>query len=65
MNEAILVVLCIIVVVITLGVLYSMPSAFLKEFEKSFHEAINKRDEEFEKRQILNRELRKWFFGSK
>lgn len=63
MNEVILVVLCIIGTIIALSVLYSMPSAFLKEFEKSCHETIKKRDKELEEKEKLNRELRKWFFG--
>ena len=53
----------IVGIIIGLSVLYSMPSAFLKEFEKSCHETIKKRDKELEEKEKLNRELRKWFFG--
>ena len=63
MNEVILVILSIVGIIIGLSVLYSMPSAFLKEFEKSCHETIKKRDKELEEKEKLNRELRKWFFG--
>ena len=62
MNEALLIVLSIVGIIIALAVLYSMPSAFLKEFEKSCHETIKKRDKEFEEREKLNKELRKWLF---
>lgn len=62
MNDTILIILGIIGVIIALGVLYSMPSAFLKEFEKSCHEAIQKRDKEIEEREKLNKELKKWLF---
>ena len=63
MNEVILVVLSIVGIIIALSVLYSIPSAFLKKFEKSCYETIKKRDEELEEKAKLNRELRKWFFG--
>ena len=63
MNEVILIILSIVGIIIVLSVLYSMPSAFLKEFEKSCHETIKKRDTELEEKEKLNRELRKWFFG--
>ena len=62
MNEVILVVLCIIGVIIALSILYSMTSAFLKEFEKSCYETIKKRDKEIEEKEKLNREFRKWLF---
>ena len=61
MNDVVLVILGIIGVIIALSVLYSMPSAFLREFEKSCHESIKKRDKELKEK--LNRELRKWLFG--
>ena len=62
MNEVILILLCIIGVIIALSVLYNIPSAFLKEFEKSCHESIKKRDKEFEEKEKLNKELRKLLF---
>lgn len=62
MNEVILALLYIILVIISLAVLYSMPGAFLKEFKKSCHKSIEKRDKEFEEKEKLNRELRKWLF---
>lgn len=62
MNEVILVVLSIIGMIIALYVLYSMPSAFLKEFEKSCHKEIKKRNKELEEKENLFRELRKWLF---
>lgn len=62
MNEVILVMLCIIGAIIALSVLYNMPSAFLKEFERSCHETIEKRDKELEEKEKLNRELKKWLF---
>lgn len=58
MNEIILIVLSIIGILIALYILYSMPRAFLKEFEKSCRETIKKRDEELEEKEKLNRELR-------
>lgn len=60
MNEIILVVISIIGILITLCILYSMPSAFLKEFEKSCHEVVKKRDKELEEKGELNKEFRKW-----
>ena len=63
MNSVMLSLLGIIGLLITLSVLYSIWSAFLKEFEKSCHESIKKRDKEFEEK--LNKELRKWLFGGK
>ena len=60
--ETILIVLCIIGVIISLSVLYSIPNAFLKEFEKACHETIKKRDKELEEKEKLNKELRKWLF---
>lgn len=62
MKEILLVILCIVGIIIALSVLYSIPSAFLKEFEKSCHESIKKRDKELEEKEKLNRELRKWLF---
>lgn len=59
-NEIILVVISIIGILITLCILYSMPSAFLKEFEKSYHEVVKKRDKELEEKGELNKEFRKW-----
>ena len=62
LNDVILIVTSIIGVIITLYVLYSMPTAFLKEFEKSCHESIEKRNKELEEKEKLNRDLRKWLF---
>lgn len=62
MNDIILIALCIIITIIALFALYSMPSAFLKEFEKSCHETINKRDRDKELKEKLNKEFRKWLF---
>lgn len=39
-----------------------MPSAFLKEFEKNCHKSIEKGNKEFEEKEKLNKELRKWVF---
>ena len=61
-KEILLMVLCVVGIIIALYVLYSMPSAFLKEFEKACHETIKKRDKELEEKEKLNRELRKWLF---
>ena len=61
MNEIILIILGVIAFIISLTLLYSIPSAFLKEFEKSCHESIKKRDKDLEEEK-LNKELRKWFF---
>ena len=47
MNEIILIILGIIAFIISLAMLYSMPRAFLKEFEKNCHEFI--------KREIIRR----------
>ena len=55
MKEILLVILCIVGIIIALSVLYSMPSAFLKEFEKSCHESIKKKDKELERKEKLNR----------
>ena len=60
MNEIILGILGIIAFIISLALLYSMPSAFLKEFEKSCLESIKKRDKELEEKEKINKELRKW-----
>ena len=60
MNEIILIILGIIAFIISFALLYSMPSAFLKEFEKSCHEFIKKRDKELEEKEKINKELRKW-----
>ena len=62
MNDIVLIILGIISMIIASGVLYSVPSAFLKEFEKGCHEAIQKRDKEIEEREKLNKELRKLLF---
>lgn len=62
MNEVMLVLLGIGGVIISLCVLYSMPSAFLKEFERSCHDAIEKRNKEIEEKEELNKALRKWLF---
>ena len=62
MNEIILIILGIIAFIISLALLYSMPSAFLNEFEKSSLESIKKRDKELEEKEKLNKELRKWLF---
>ena len=60
MNDIILIVLFIIGVIISLYILYSMPGIFLNEFKKSCNESIKKRDKEFEEKEKLNRELKKW-----
>lgn len=62
MNNAILIILSTIGVFIGLAVLYSMPAAFLKEFEKQCYEQVKKRDVELEQKEKLNSELRKWLF---
>ena len=43
MTNIILFILGIIAFIISLALLYSMPSAFLKEFEKNCHEFIKER----------------------
>ena len=60
MNEIILIILGIIAFIISLAMLYSIPSAFLKDFEKNCHEFIKKRDKELEEKEKINKELRKW-----
>ncbi len=65
MNEVILIILGIVGVFIALCVLYSMPTAFLKEFEKQCHDRIKERDKEIAEREKINNELRKYFFGGK
>ena len=62
MNDLYIILLCIVLIIIALSVLYSMPSAFLKEFEKSCHEAIKKQDEKFEEKEKLNKALKQWLF---
>jgi len=56
MNE---VILGIVGVFIALCVLYSMPAAFIKEFEKQCHERIKERDKEIAESKKLNKELRR------
>lgn len=51
--------------IVALLVLYSMPGAFLNEFEKSCHESIKKRGEEWEEKERLGKELRKFIFNQK
>lgn len=62
MNEIFLIILGIIGSIISLCILYSMPRAFLKQFEKSCHDQILKRDKELEEKEKFNRELRKLLF---
>jgi hypothetical protein len=65
MQEAIILFLSIVLIIISLKFLYSMPSDFLKEFEKSCKEEIKRRDEEFERKEKTNENLRKWLFDNK
>lgn len=66
MNELIsyvlCIVLCIIGLVIVLYAAYRMPGDFLNEFKRSCYEAIDRRDREFEEKEKLNKELKKWLF---
>jgi len=62
MNEILLIILGTIGVIISLAVLYSMPTAFLKEFEKQCHDRIKERDKEIEDKKRLYKELRRWLF---
>lgn len=61
-RDVILVVALIVAVVISYGVLLSIPEIFLKTFEESCKETISKRDKDLEEKEIANRELRKWLF---
>lgn len=62
MHEAILIVLCIVGLIIAFYCLYSLPGDFLKEFEKSCCESIEKRNKELEDKEKLYKELRKHLF---
>ncbi len=62
MNQILLIILCTIGMIISLVVLYSMPTAILKEFEKQCHDRIKERDKEIEGKERLYKELRRWLF---
>lgn len=64
-NEILLAILGIVATIGGLSVFYNMPNDFLKEFEKSCRAEIKKRDKEFEEREKMNKELKKWLFGGK
>lgn len=61
MNDIVLIIISIVGIFISLFVLYSMPKDFLKEFEKSCHETIKKRDKELEEKEKFNKKLKKIF----
>lgn len=63
MNDVILILVSIIFAIFSLCVLYSMPGAFLKQFEDSCKKAIKERDRKLEENEKLKRELIKYFFG--
>lgn len=62
MNEMILIILSIGGIIFGLYALYSMKCDFLKEFEKSCYDAIERREKELEEKEELNKALKEWLF---
>ena len=61
-GDIALIIFSIIGLIISYSVLCSMPGDFLKSFEESCKESIHKRDEELDKKEKMNKELRRWLF---
>lgn len=61
-GDIALIIFSIIGLIISYSILCSMPRDFLKVFEESCKESIHKRDEELDKKEKMNKELRRWLF---
>lgn len=61
-GDIALIIFSIIGLIISYSVLCSMPGDLLKVFEESCKESIHKRDEELDKKEKMNKELRRWLF---
>ena len=65
MREILIILGLVGLIIFSLNLLCSMPSDFMKEFEKSCREEIKKRDKEYEEREKRDKALAKWLFGGK
>lgn len=63
MNEIMLIIIGILGCIISFGISHRIPGVFLKEFKNGCYKSLKKKDNEFEEREKLNKELRKWFFS--